>query len=553
MLGSEMQLKRILLAIGVAISCGQLSLSAGAPPASASSNQVSILQDDNQLQSNPGVTLANLHLLGDQVVKVAVSWDAIAPGPNSRRRPPGFDPANPAAYPPANWAIYDEIDRDAHADGIQVYLDLEGGGPRWAEGPGQPPHPSSHPGWEPSPSAFEAFTHAVGARYDGTYTPAGASTPLPRVSFWSVWNEPNLGAFLSPQGVPGDLSVENSGRVYRNLLEAAWAGLQQTGHGEDTFLTGELAPRGGNYWGKFQAMKPLVFLRALYCVDSTYRELRGAAAAIRGCPTTAAGSKRFRAKNPALFKASGLADHMWMRWYPPNRDEQRDPNYSSLADVGQLVTALDRVQRIYGSTTRLPVYDTEFGYITDPPNAATIHDIGLAPAKYPRPATAAYYLNWAEYLSWKNPRIMSFDEYLLSDPPPDSSTYTAWSSGLLGWKLRIPKSTYAAWRLPLYLPVTSAKLGHRLEVWGCIRPATYGFLDTGLSQIADIQFAAGQSQSFTTVRQVSIGSTSNCYFDVRLEFPRSGSVRLTYTYPSPDSLLPSGYTVYSRPVAITLH
>ena len=91
-LGSEMQLKRILLAIGVAISCGQLSLSAGAPPASASSNQVSILQDDNQLQSNPGVTLANLHLLGDQVVKVAVSWDAIG-----LRVPP--DPGWPNRFP----------------------------------------------------------------------------------------------------------------------------------------------------------------------------------------------------------------------------------------------------------------------------------------------------------------------------------------------------------------------------------------------------------------------------------------------------------------------
>ena len=213
-------------------------------PASGSSNQVSIFQDDNQLQSNPGGTLANLRLLRDQVVKVTVSWEAIAPDPNSRRQPRGFHPANPAAYPPANWAIYDEIDRDAHADGVQVYCDLDGGGPRWAEEPGRPAHPSSHPGWAPSPRAFEAFTHAVGARYDGTYTPAGASTPLPRVSFWSIWNEPNLGAFLSPQGVPGDLSVENSGHLYRNLLEAAWAGLQQTGHGEDTILIGELAGGG---------------------------------------------------------------------------------------------------------------------------------------------------------------------------------------------------------------------------------------------------------------------------------------------------------------------
>ena len=143
---------------------------------------------------------------------------------------------------------------------------------------------------------------------------------------------------------------------------------------------------------------------------------------------------------------------MWMRWYPPNREAQRDPNYSSLAEVGRLVSALDRVQRIYGSRTRLPIYDTEFGYITDPPNVSTIHEMGSAPAKYPPPTTAAYYLNWAEYLSWKNPRIMSFDQYLLTDPPPYSPAYTAWSSGLLGWEQGIPKATYAAWRLPLSVP-----------------------------------------------------------------------------------------------------
>ena len=33
------------------------------------------------------------------------------------------------------------------------------------------------------------------------------------------------------------------------------------------------------------------------------------------------------------------------------------------------------------------------------------------------------------------------------------------------------KPTYDAWRLPLYLPVTSARKGQRLQVWGCARPA----------------------------------------------------------------------------------
>ncbi len=547
-----MGLRWILITINVVPACAALVLGAGAPSAAASSQQISIFQDDGQLFANPARTLANLRLLGAQVVRVSVHWDGIAPSRNSVRRPRGFRAVDPAAYPRRAWAIYDKIDTLAHSYGLRLYFQLDNGAPRWAQGPGQPPHPSSHPGWEPSPGEFEAFVHAVGVRYSGNYRPAGAAAPLPRVSFWSVWNEPNYGFELSPQGVPGHLAVENSPRLYRNLLDAAWAGLQQTRHGNDTILFGDLGPRGGT-WREFQSMKPLVFLRALYCVDSRYRQLRGSGAAVRGCPTTAAGSRRFRAQHPALFEASGLAEHMWMRWYPPNKEAQPDPDNASLAETGNLVRALDRLQAAYGSRARLPVYDTEFGYVTDPPNTSTIREAGLPPGKYPSPTTAAYYLNWAEYISWKNPRIMSFDEYLLRDPQPFSRPYVSWSSGLLGWQRGIPKATYSAWRLPLYLPVTSARLGHSLEVWGCIRPATYAFLDTGLPQVADVQFAPAGRSSFTTIQQVSVNSTGNCYFDVPIKFPSSGSIRLRYTYPRSDPLLPTGYTIYSRHTTITLH
>ena len=354
--------------------------------------------------------------------------------------------------------------------------------------------------------------------------------------------------------MPGNVSVENSPRLYRGLIDAAWAGLQQTGHGRDTFLFGELGPIGGtsgSTWDEFQAMAPLVFLRALYCVDSRYRQLRGYAAASRGCPTTAAGSRRFRGQNPVLFRASGVADHLWMRWYPPNQ-LWAGPGSSVLSTVGQLVSALDRLQRAYRSGTRLPVYDTEFGYVTDPPNNSPLRQSGAPPTHYPSPTTAAYWLNWAEYMSWKNSRVGSFDNYLLRDPPPFSRSYEAWASGLLGWQQGVPKATYSAWRLPLYLPVTSARVGQSLEVWGCIRPAAYALHDTGLAQTADVQFAPAGSSSFTTVQQVTVSSTSNCYFDVRLSFASSGTVRVAYTYPTSDRLLPAGYTAYSRPVAITL-
>ena len=117
---------------------------------------------------------------------------------------------------------------DAARDGITVDLDLMGGAPRWAQGPGRPAG-NSNPNWEPSAAAFGEFVQAIATRYSGSYDPAlgrtvpGGAGDLPRVGFWSIWNEPNYGPSLAPQGVPGNLGVENSPRMYRQMLDAAWA------------------------------------------------------------------------------------------------------------------------------------------------------------------------------------------------------------------------------------------------------------------------------------------------------------------------------------------
>ena len=515
----------------------------------AASNQDAMFQDFTQLLANPSGTLHTLRLLGVDRLRLAMEWYQVAPQANSHRRPKQFNEGNPASYPQRNWAIWDEIIKDARQDGIQVDLDFYGLAPLWATGPGVPNDHQKHYNWEPSANDFKQFVHAVGERYSGNFDPItnsvspGNPDDLPRVGFWSIWNEPNLGFMLAPQGVPGNLQIENSGRMYRALLNAAWTSLQQTGHGRDTILIGELAPRGTTTFGVFAAMKPLVFLRALYCVDSRYRQLRGAAAADRGCPTTAAGSRRFRAANPALFSASAFAQHLWMRWYPPNNDPEDDPDYTSLPQVGGLERALDRLQRTYGSRKRFAIYDTEFGYITSPPNRPP----------FPSPATAALYLNWAEYISWRDSRVESFAQYQLRDPVPTKTDDGGWATGLLTTR-GVEKPTYNAWRLPLYLPATSASRRRNLELWGCVRPARFAILDTGQAQTARIQFKRGTRAPWTTLRTVTINNATNCYFDVHLRLPGSGTVRLSYTYPANDPLLtPNDGTAYSRSVRVTLH
>ena len=538
-----------------------------AAPAHASPTQLSVIEDDTHLQANPAGTLAQIRALGAEVVRVSMPWQAVAPAPNSAHAPRGFDASDPAAYPAANWEVWDAIVLDAHRDGITVDFDLMGGAPRWARGPGRPAG-NSNPNWEPSPAAYEQFVQAVATRYSGSYDPRrqalepGDPGDLPRVSFWSVWNEPNYGPSLAPQGVPGDLTAQNSPRMYRRMLDAAWAALEAAGHtpASDTILFGELAPRGANRWGVFSGMKPLVFLRALYCVDSRYRLLRGAAARIRGCPTTAAGSRRFRTQQPALFSASGVSDHPYMRWYPPNVELDPDPtnrsstaDYASLALIGNLGRTLDRLQRVYGSGTRFPIFDTEFGYITSPPKRSP--DPGShGKVLYISPATAAFYENWAEYISSRNPRVMSFAQYPLYDPfrPLASNGWGGFASGLLTWN-GIPKATYSAWRLPLYLPVTSERAGQPLQVWGCVRPAQYEAHDTGVAQTAQIQFAAGSSGAFTTIQTVTLSATGSCYFDVRVKFPASGTVRLSFGYPPANPLLLADRAqIVSRSVQVTL-
>ncbi len=255
-----------------------------------------------------------------------------------------------------------------------------------------------------------------------------------------------------------------------------------------------------------------------------------------------------------------------MRWYAPNHEPNPDPyyhmpttDYSSLGTMGGFERILDRLQRAYGSHRQMPIYDTEFGYITSPPKRRWSGDKN----PYISQTTAAYYLNWAEYLSWHSSRIASYMQYLLKDawPTTRSDDYGNFASGLLNYN-GTPKPTYAAFRLPLYLPTTSAKAGSKLQVWGCVRPSHYLLAEGVTPPAVQIQVAPGSNPSdsaFQTVSTVAVTNPKSCYFDVPVAFPGSGAqtVRLVWQYPTTD---PNGWfagvtgtTIASRNVLIQLH
>jgi hypothetical protein len=501
----------------------------------ASGTQDAIFQDDLNLMSNPTRTLGTMRELGVTRVRVGLYWSHVAPA--GKRKPSHFSTTNPSDSH-YNWAIYDQIVRQAKTAGIQVYFLVTGPAPQWATGGGQP---SGGPRlqWKPSAKEFGAFVRAAGTRYSGSYKPTGASTAIPKISFWSIWNEPNYGIDLAPQATNHN-RVEVSAQQYRGLADNAWKSLQATHHGRDTILIGETAPHGTNSPGNFSGIKPLSWLRALYCVGSSYRPLTGSSARAIGCPTTSSGIRGFAKAHAELFRASGFAAHLYVQGFPPNQltylchntlcpsRTRSDPDFADLATVNRLMRTLDRLNRAYGSHSQFPIYNTEYGYWTNPPEKAARIS----------PTTAAYYINWAEYISWKSKRIRSYSQYLLVDPPANN-----FASGL-EFKDGTPKVTFDAYMLPIMLPSTNTRRGRSLEVWGAVRPAAFAKKDGFGTQQAQVQFQANSRGGWKTVKRVSI-TNSRGYFDIRQTFSGSGSVRIAWVNES-------GQTVTSRTVRISV-
>jgi hypothetical protein len=283
-------------------------------------------------------------------------------------------------------------------------------------------------------------------------------------------------------------------------------------------------------------------------VDSSYRPLRGTAAAQAGCPATAAGSRRFRQSHPALFDANGYGIHPYPINLPPTEADSSGAGTVEFSQIPELTSTLDRIQRVYGSHRRLSVYNTEFGYITHPPNANT---------SYVSPQVAARYINWAEYLTWRNPRLATTMQYLLYDPPPGPGVFGpgGFATGLTFFN-GTPKATFGAYRMSIFLPLTRSGPGQPLEVWGDVRPAHYASLDTHRAQYVQIQFRSGSSGAFRTLKTVPITDPRG-YFDVDVQFPASGTVRLRWSYPPGDQRLldpvtPHETTIYSRDVQVTV-
>jgi hypothetical protein len=509
---------------------GALAAIALAVPAMASPVQESIIQDDPLLldattQDEVDAAFARFRTAGADRVRVSLFWFLVAPGSSEQQRPAG------ASYPPEAWATYDRIVRGAARAGMPLLMSVAGPGPAWAT-PGD--RCEDHPGrgcgegtFRPDPREFERFVEAAGRRYSGER--------LPRVSTWSIWNEPNYPSSLKPlwednRPASKEDMVPASPRHYRELVDAAWAGLSASGHGNDRILIGETAPRGGKNPRKLgNAMAPAEFARELYCVDGSHEPWTGAAARARGCPETARQRSAFRSEHPGLFRSQGWAHHPYSlargRWRaPPWRHELADN--VAIGNIGHLVQTVARSAGAWGGGTRKSIWITEYGYQTTPPDPVA----GVAPARH-GPLYA-----WGEALAYRDPHVASMAQFLLFDDRPvegfagaDPRRWVTWQSGLFDAERRA-KPFDRDYRLPLHLD----RVGQEVRVFAGFRaaPPAEGVLRgvaPGLALDAVVQHAP-KGGAWRTVREVEVRNPRG-YLETSLLRLKPGRLRIVWLDP----------------------
>src|SRR5215207_4544081 len=473
-----------------ALLCGSLWLCAAAP-ASAARDQESIFEDEHQLlELGPAAAnsaLDDMKSLGADSVRSLVLWSRIAPA--GKRRPRGFKAADPRAYPPGAWDPYDDLVRGTGARGLGLILSPSTPAPRWASRCRRKAATC-----KPDPKAFRAFVTALGRRYSGSYSDENqGGGVLPRVTRWSLLNEPNQPGWLTPQfeRKRGRL-VATAAVLYRALAHAGIAGLRASGHRRDQVLLGETAPIGRTSGSPARRpIPPVEFLRKLFCLTTGGKRLRGAEGRRHGC-------RKLR-----RFAVAGFAHHPYQRGgsRPPAEPPQAkgEITISSPARLRRVLDAAARARRI---RRHLPVYYTEFGFQTNPPDRIFGVRVALQPS----------YINQSDWMAYKDRRVRAVSQYKLIDEVSLSS----FQSGLRFIDGRA-KPAYAAYKLPIWV----SGRGSRLRLYGQVRPAP-----DSSPQIVQIQVRPPKGGAFATVKTVTVRSRRG-QFLVRVP-KRAGVWRLAW-------------------------
>jgi hypothetical protein len=504
------------------LACAMAAALAAVPAgAVAAPYMVSVMQDDNQLVygnlAQRRNALNRMQGMGVEAVRVTLLWKAIAPGAESRRKPRGFNGANPRDYPRHLWDPYDSLVVEAAARGIEVNFNPTGIGPRWAHK--RTRVKAARRSYKPDPGQFRKFVRAAGRRYSGSYRDENSGRQrLPRVSWWAIWNEPNQPGWLTPQSEskPGVGMIAMAPHIYRELVVAGAKALLSTGHGDDLLLIGELAPLGSARKpdGVVPSLRPGLFLPEMFCLNRRYRPFKGRAAEARGCDHVD------RLGVLERFPRLGLGHHPYTRKRSP-RKRERHRDIMNIGNVGALVRSLDRIAKRTGLLPpQTPIFFTEFGYQTLPPDP--FRGVSLE--------DQAEYINDADFIAWRHPRVFSQAQFQLYDVPPRTEfprdTPPYWATYQSGLFTALPDGTAKPAVNAYKFPLVVRRRGGTARIWGQVR-----FAPNGATYPVALQERARGSSTWVQSGGLVQVTHSQGYFRARRPARRGSRWRAVWSEP----------------------
>jgi hypothetical protein len=454
-------------------------------PALAAPDQLSLIEDETlMLESGPAtqaVVLDEVKALGADIIRANVIWARVAPSPNSTKKPKGFNGKKPESYG-TSLQMLDSLVAGAQARGIQLLLTPTGPIPAWAsrcKGSA-----AARKVCKPDPKLFGDFVRALGTKY-------------PTVKHWSIWNEPNLGSWLSPQyEVVNGVAVQRSASLYRSLAKSAISGLRASGHktSTDQIWLGETAPLGDDPSGcsaqrklrapkgcakKIKKTSPSTFLRGVFCLSTSGGSLTGVEASEQGC------------KGYKKLAVNGYAHHPYTRGGSRPPLSKTNAGEITIGTASRLTKLLDQAGKRKRIPAKLPVHYTEHGWQTNPPGVNDIFAV--------TDAQQSEYINQSDWISYNNSRVKTVAQYKIVD---DQSIGAGFQMGLRLFSGGARKPSYDAYKLPIWV----AKKGANVTVYGQARPA-----DAGVAGTVDVQNAAAGSSSFKTVATVPVTSANGTF------------------------------------------
>ncbi len=298
--------------------------------------ETSIMDDQLLLNASPEQLESDMALfrrLGVDRLRVSAFWNQIAPDPDARAKPAGFDGKDHAS-PRYNFAPLDRVVAAAVRHELRVMISISTPAPVWA---------SADPArgnqlWKPRAGEFADFAEAVTRRYAA------------QTDHWGISNEPNQGVWLQPQSDRTGLVAPH---LYRDMVLAAYPRIKAIDP-SSTALVGELAASGRSGRGATRPIRPLLFLREMACRDSRWRPIR-----------------RGRCKGFKPVPIDALGHHPYNLLQRPT-NASRNRYDAAIGDGRRLTRTLDRLVRLRaldpGRGRRLSVFYTEFGYQTTPPD-----------------------------------------------------------------------------------------------------------------------------------------------------------------------------------------